>query len=133
MRTAHAVTVEALVRREAAISALEARVVEKNEALNRESDAVREEARRLQKKAAEIESKNANATKTNEIITATAKAAKEAFEAKNYDLAIAKFGEGVAAVFEFELPPGSVTQPAAPKAASAMFRPRMVCLIIFSL
>ncbi|MBK7392157.1 MAG: carboxypeptidase regulatory-like domain-containing protein [Chloracidobacterium sp.] len=53
------------------------------------------------KKAAEIEAKNAKATKTNEIITAAAKDAKDAFDAKNYDLAIAKYEEGIAADPEF--------------------------------
>ncbi|HRI02362.1 MAG TPA: tetratricopeptide repeat protein [Pyrinomonadaceae bacterium] len=53
------------------------------------------------KKAAEIEAKNAKASKTNEIITAAAKEAKDAFDAKNYDLAITKYEEGIAADPEF--------------------------------
>lgn len=53
------------------------------------------------KKAAEIEAKNAKAAKTNEIITAVAQDAKVAFDAKNYDLAISKYEEGIAADPDF--------------------------------
>lgn len=53
------------------------------------------------KKAAEIEAKNAKATKTNEVISAVAKDAKAAFDAKNYDLAISKYEEGIAADADF--------------------------------
>lgn len=55
----------------------------------------------FEKKAAEIEAKNAKAAKTNEIITAVAQDAKAAFDAKNYDLAISKYDEGIAADPDF--------------------------------
>lgn len=55
----------------------------------------------FEKIAADIEAKNAKATKTNEIIAESAKLAKDAFDAKNYDLAIAKYDEGIAADPEF--------------------------------
>lgn len=53
------------------------------------------------KETAEIESKNAKAKKTNEIITAVAQDAKVAFDAKNYDMAISKYEEGIAADPDF--------------------------------
>lgn len=53
------------------------------------------------KETAEIEAKNAKAKKTNEIITAVAQDAKVAFDAKNYDLAITKYEEGIAADPDF--------------------------------
>ena len=48
-----------------------------------------------QKKA--VEDKNKRASQTNEIVTAALKTGNEAFGAKNYDLAIAKYDEGIAA------------------------------------
>lgn len=44
-----------------------------------------------------IKAKNAKVTKANEIIAAALKAGNEAFQAKNYDLAISKYDEGIAA------------------------------------
>jgi tetratricopeptide (TPR) repeat protein len=60
-----------------------------------------EEAKKAQadyevKKAA-VEGKNAKAVKTNEIVSAALKAGNEAFATKNYDLAITKYDEGIAA------------------------------------
>ncbi len=48
-------------------------------------------------KVKEVEEKNKKALQTNEIITAALKAGNEAFAAKNMDLAIAKYDEGIAA------------------------------------
>lgn len=45
----------------------------------------------------DVTSKNEKAQKTNEIIARAIKEGNEAFEAKNYDLAIAKYDEGIAA------------------------------------
>ena len=45
----------------------------------------------------EVTSKNEKALKTNEIIARAIKEGNDAFEAKNYDLAIAKYDEGIAA------------------------------------
>ncbi|MEP6786899.1 MAG: hypothetical protein ABJB40_00605 [Acidobacteriota bacterium] len=46
-------------------------------------------------KKAEVEEKNKKAEKTNEVVTRTVKEGNEAFTAKNYDLAIAKYTEGI--------------------------------------
>jgi len=45
----------------------------------------------------DVTSKNEKAQKTNEIIARAIKEGNDAFEAKNYDLAIAKYDEGIAA------------------------------------
>jgi tetratricopeptide (TPR) repeat protein len=50
-----------------------------------------------EKQKKEVEDKNKKASQTNEIVTAALKAGNEAFGAKNYDLAIAKYDEGIAA------------------------------------
>jgi tetratricopeptide (TPR) repeat protein len=52
-------------------------------------------------KKKEIDEKNAKAQKANEIVAATFTAGNEAFKAKNYDLAIAKYSEGIAADPDF--------------------------------
>lgn len=46
-------------------------------------------------KKKEIDAKNAKASNINEVINRTVKEGKEAFDAKNYDLAIAKYTEGI--------------------------------------
>lgn len=48
-------------------------------------------------KKKEVEEKNKKAANANEIVNAALKAGNEAFGAKNYDLAIAKYDEGIAA------------------------------------
>ena len=50
-----------------------------------------------EKQKAEIESKNANIQKATEVVTRTLKEGNEAYTAKNYDLAIAKYSEGLEA------------------------------------
>lgn len=55
----------------------------------------------LEAKRKEIEAKNAKAQKANEIVAAAFKDGNEAMIAKNYDLAIAKYDEGIAADPEF--------------------------------
>lgn len=57
-----------------------------------EEDKKAEEERK--KEVARIEEKNKKTLATNAIIDASVKAGKEAFDAKNWDLAIAKFDEG---------------------------------------
>ncbi len=52
-------------------------------------------------KKAEIEAKNVKAEKVNEVIDRVAKEGKAAFDAKNWDLAIAKYEEGIAADADF--------------------------------
>lgn len=47
-----------------------------------------------QKQIAELNAKNEKAKKANEVVAQTLKEGSEAFRAKNYDLAIAKFDEG---------------------------------------
>lgn len=49
------------------------------------------------KKIAEISAKNEKATKSNEIVARTFQAGNDAFTAKNYDVAIAQYEEGLAA------------------------------------
>lgn len=53
------------------------------------------------KKVAEVNAKNEKAQKANDIIAQSVKAGKEAFELKNYDLAISKYEEGIAADPDF--------------------------------
>jgi len=53
------------------------------------------------KETAEIEAKNAKAAKTNEVITKVAQDGKAAMDAKNYDLAISKYEEGITAAPDF--------------------------------
>ena len=48
-------------------------------------------------KVKEVEEKNKKAAQTNEIVTAALKAGNEAFAAKNFDVAITKYDEGIAA------------------------------------
>lgn len=48
-------------------------------------------------KRKEVEEKNKKASQTNEVVAATLKAGNEAYVAKNYDLAITKYEEGIAA------------------------------------
>ena len=55
----------------------------------------------LEAKNKEIIAKNEKALKTNEIVAKTVKEGNDAFTAKNYDLAIAKYDEGIAADPEF--------------------------------
>jgi len=50
-----------------------------------------------EKRIAEIAAKNEKATKSNEIVARTFQAGNEAFTAKNYDVAIAQYEEGLAA------------------------------------
>ncbi len=57
------------------------------------ADQKKAEAERL-KQIAEIEAKNKKAVDTNKIVNAALQEGNKAFEAKNYDLAIAKFEEG---------------------------------------
>ncbi len=60
-----------------------------------------EEIKKLQAKyeaeKAAVEAKNKKSTETNEIIANALKAGNEAFSAKNYDVAVAKYDEGIAA------------------------------------
>src|SRR5688572_15988691 len=49
------------------------------------------------KKIAEISARNEKAMKSNEIVARTFQAGNDAFTAKNYDVAIAQYGEGLAA------------------------------------
>lgn len=55
----------------------------------------------LEAKRKEIEAKNAKAQKTNEIVSAAFKEGNEALTAKNYDVAIARYNEGIAADPDF--------------------------------
>ena len=52
-------------------------------------------------KKAEVEAKNAKAAKTNEVISRAVKEGNDAFTAKNYDLAVAKYTEGIDADPQF--------------------------------
>ena len=52
-------------------------------------------------KKAEIEAKNAKAQKANEVVTASLKAGNEAYMAKNYDVAVAQYTQGVDADPDF--------------------------------
>lgn len=52
-------------------------------------------------KKAEVEAKNAKAEKTNEVVSRAVKEGNEAFTAKNYDVAVAKYTEGIDADPEF--------------------------------
>ena len=65
------------------------------------SEAERKQRAELEKKNAEITASNRRAEDTNKIVNAALKAGAAAFEAKNYDAAIAEFDKGVEADPEF--------------------------------
>lgn len=74
-----------------------------------------------EKKVAEVNAKNERAKKANEIVTAAMRDGGAAYDAKNYDLAIAKFREGYEIDPDFE---GSATVMLNNKALALMGRAR---------
>lgn len=65
------------------------------------TEAQKKEQAEFEKKKAEVEAKNAKALKNNEVIQKALTDGNAAFNAKNYDLAITKYEEGVAAEPDF--------------------------------
>ncbi len=59
-----------------------------------ESAEAKKKREEYEKQVAEVEAKNKKALKANEVVSATLKEGGAAYDAKNYDLAIAKFDEG---------------------------------------
>lgn len=64
-------------------------------------EALLKEQADYEKKKAEVESKNTKIQQENAVIEASLKAGNEAFGAKNWDVAVAKYNEGIAASPDF--------------------------------
>ncbi|MEJ7849644.1 MAG: carboxypeptidase-like regulatory domain-containing protein [Pyrinomonadaceae bacterium] len=66
------------------------------------AEEIKKQQAEQQKQKAEIEARNKKAGDTNKIVNAVLKEGSDAYNAKNYDLAIAKFDEGYSADPDFE-------------------------------
>ncbi len=62
-----------------------------------DAEAIKKAQAEYEAETKKINEKNTKTAKTNEIISASLKAGNEAFSAKNYDLAVSKYDEGIAA------------------------------------